>query len=315
MRYLITFLPLLALMGCNTMNYKASIKDAYERLENDDYRILKSGIYGNIQYKIESGNGIPVLVIHGISGGYDQGIQTAANLLPENHKILSVSRFGYLRSDVPDNHNPVNQCKALIEVMDHHNIDMVFILATSAGGTIAFRFALLYPERVTGLIMVASGYPSPEVGKGPKGPPSFIYNDAIFQFMLNNMQRTMLKLFGISRDEYTNAEISDQEKLHSLFNTILPVRPRKRGILIDQRYTNIDMNVNFSDYPLENIEKPFLILHAKNDPMAKYENLSVATERINNLESVIYETGGHVLFGHEKNNRKAIAQFIHKWSQ
>jgi len=195
MKYSICFLlVMLLLTGCSPVKY--SIKDAYDRLENDNSVVINSDKYGSIQYKITGETGVPVLVVHGICGGYDQGIQTGIGLLPENQKIISVSRFGYLKSGFPDSADPANQCGAYMEVLDRNRIEKVFLLATSAGGTIAFKFALLYPERVAGLILVGSGYPSQEKPKGPKGPPAFIYSDRIFGFMINNMRGTLLKMFG-----------------------------------------------------------------------------------------------------------------------
>lgn len=294
---------------------KYSVKDAYSRLENDTYSVINSEEYGDIQYKIINGTGVPVLVIHGICGGYDQGIKTGISLLPENQKIISISRFGYLKSSLPNHPNPINQCKAYIEVLDGSNIEKVFLLATSAGGTIAFKFALLYPERVAGLILIGSGYPSLEKQKGPTGPPAFIYSDWVFGFMMSNMQGTLLKLFGLSKEEYFDADPNEQKKLEELFNTILPINPRRKGIINDEKVTNPDMIINYSEYPIENIEKPFLILHAKNDPMAKYKTTETAIKRLNNVETIVYEKGGHVLFGHSEKNRRYISDFLKKWSE
>lgn len=296
------------------MDYSISLKDAYQRLQNEKYSVFKSNSFGNIQYKIIKRDAAPILIIHGISGGFDQGIKSGLNLIPENHSILSISRFGYLESDIPNNPSPINQCRAYLEILDKLKIDKVFLLATSAGGTIAFRFALDYPEHIKGVILVSSGYPSSEEIKGPLGPPAFIYNDRIFRFMLNNMQRTILKMFGVTKDEYLSGEVHEKKKLHDLFNTILPIKPRKKGTLNDQYITNLDMNLNYGKYPIENIEIPFLVLHAKNDPMAKYEVMNNAVKRLNNVDVRVYETGGHVLFGHYDENIKQISSFLDRWT-
>ncbi len=297
--------------GCKTMDYSISLKDAYQRLHNETYSIFHSDKFGSIQYKLINRGDVPVLVIHGISGGVDQGVQSGLNLIPENHSLLSISRFGYLKSNLPNDPSPINQCKAYMEILDRLNIDKVFILATSAGGTIAFRFALDFPERTKGIILISSGYPSSEKIKGPLGPPEFIYSDRIFSFMLNNMQRTMLKMFGITKNEYLSAEDHEKKKLIDMFNTILPIKPRKKGILNDQYLTNLDMNLNYNKYPIETIEIPFLVLHAKNDPMAKYETMNKAIKRMKIADVIVYDTGGHVLFGHD--NIKLISNFLNRW--
>ena len=74
----------------------------------------------------------------------------------QNQMIVSISRFGYLKSGYPMLPDPQKQCEAFRKVLDHNNIKKVFILAGSAGGTIAFKFGLLYPDRVAGLILISS---------------------------------------------------------------------------------------------------------------------------------------------------------------
>ena len=46
-----------------------------------------------------------------------------------------------------------------MELLDKLGIDKVYLLATSAGGSIAIRFALDYPERTRGLILYCSAMP------------------------------------------------------------------------------------------------------------------------------------------------------------
>ncbi len=36
---------------------------------------------------------------------------------------------------------------------------------------------------------------------------------------------------------------------------------------------------------------------------------------LKNVEAVFYDTGGHVLFGHEDKNRKIITEFLARWSE
>ena len=311
-RQILLLVYVMGLIGCSSNKY--SLKEAYDRLENDTYEILRSENFGNIQYKFIHNKGIPVLVVHGISGGYDQGVHTGKSLLPINQSMLSISRFGYLESGMPDYPSPSSQNDAFLEVLDYHKIDKVFLLAASAGGTVAFNFSLTYPERVAGILLVSSGYPSDEDVKGGAGPPSFVYRDWIFRFMLNRMQGRMLKMFGVSKEEYRNANYEDKLHLDELFSYILPIKPRKKGILYDQNVTNLHMAKNFEEYPIEQIEAPVLILHAMNDPMAKFERVESAMKRFQNVEARIYNTGGHVLFGHQQESRQYISDFLKKWT-
>ena len=48
------------------------------------------------------------------------------------------------------------QNAALIELLDTLNIERVYVLGASAGGTPAMRFALDDPKRTTGIILLSS---------------------------------------------------------------------------------------------------------------------------------------------------------------
>ena len=48
------------------------------------------------------------------------------------------------------------QAAALLELLDTLNIEKVYVLGASAGGTPAIRFALDDPERTAGLILLSS---------------------------------------------------------------------------------------------------------------------------------------------------------------
>jgi len=297
-------------MGCSTVKY--SLKESYTRLNSDNYCILSTKEFGNIQYKDINTNGIPILIIHGITGGYDQGLITGKGVLPDNRRTISISRFGYLKSDMPADSSPKNQCMAFKYLLDTLKIDKVVLLAASAGGTIALKFALMYPDRVSGIILIGSGYPDTKKPKGPLGPPSFIYNDNLFEYMLNNMQGTMLGMFGISSNEYKNGSQNDKQGVDELFNSILPINPKKRGILNDENITNPDMIINYKDYPIEDIRAPVLILHAKNDPMAKYDTMIEASKRFSNVIIKEYELGGHILYGHNEETKESVENFLQK---
>lgn len=312
MRKIFLLIIIMTFTGCTNKEY--SFKEAYQRLEEDETEIFHSDEFGDIQYKMINTNGSPVLIVHGIVGGYDQGLQTAKYLFPSNRQILSVSRFGYLKSDLPDNPTPLNQCKAYIELLDNLEIEDIYMMAASAGGTVALTFALNYPERLKGLILVGSGYPQPGEINGPTGPPALVYNDGIFQFMLNHMQNMMLDMFGVTTEEYESATTYEKEKLKELFSVILPIKPRRPGIMNDQNITNPYMVTHYDEYPMEEIQTPVLILHAKNDPMALYSSMTNAAKRFPNAMVISYETGGHILFGHEQENREAIEAFLSETS-
>lgn len=120
----------------------------------------------------------------------------------------------------------------------------------------------------------------------------------------------MLSMFGVSKEDFLHAKPKDKEVMINLFRTILPIKPRRPGIFIDEKITNPDMTINYNDYNIEDIKLPFLIMHAKDDPMALYSHMLDMVSRLQDVKFVEYDKGGHVLFGHGEKNRQMINDFI-----
>jgi 2-hydroxy-6-oxonona-2,4-dienedioate hydrolase len=76
--------------------YRRDMRAAQERLQSGGSKVIETDC-GPIEYAT-FGEGSPVLVVHGIFGGFDQGLLIArGNVGNEFHSIVP-SRFGYLRT-------------------------------------------------------------------------------------------------------------------------------------------------------------------------------------------------------------------------
>lgn len=268
-----------------------AVQAGYSRLETYNHREIKLST-GTITY-VDEGSGEVILSIHGISGGYDQAFDSVANRL-DNNRIIAPSRFGYLGSDAPENPTPERQAMAFAELLDSLNIDKVYLLGTSAGGTVAIRFALDYPERTKGLILYSSAAPlvsKPETYTEYAGPPKFLCNN-----------------FGMWLSSPFFGPIMGMES--SVIHTMLPVNERREGMIIDAEITNPDMARNFGEYPVENLQVPTLILHAEDDKMADYSLAQQGAARFPNCTFISFETGGHLMSGHSAEIEQALNAFI-----
>ena len=134
----------------------AAVKESTVRLADYHGETIRLS-YGNMTY-VDRGEGETILSVHGIFGGYDQAFDTCRDFA-SRYRILAPSRFGYLDSDILGHGTPAKQAVAYAELLDKLEIDKVFVLATSAGGSVAIRFALDYPERTKGLILYCSAMP------------------------------------------------------------------------------------------------------------------------------------------------------------
>lgn len=270
----------------------------YKKLNSYNAKIITT-TFGKLSY-FDEGTGETLLISHGIFGGYDQGFESLKSIVGDSYHKIAPSRFGYPGSDLPSDPTPQNQAKAFVELLDKLSIQKAYIVSTSAGGSAALSFALEYPERTKGLILISSGVPSikktPEEVEGLMGPPKILVND--FPMWLSS------KYFGFVFKSMFKSDIDN-----SVYDTMLPVNPRKDGILVDETITNKDMIINYDDYKIEDIKAPILVVQAKDDPMVKYDDTLKFLSRVN-AKTVIFETGGHLITGNGDAVSSAIKDFV-----
>ena len=242
---------------------------------------------------VDTGEGETILCVHGIFGGYDQAYDTCKDF-SSDYRIIAPSRFGYLGSDILGDGTPTEQAKAFAELLDKLDVDKVYLLATSAGGSVAIRFALDYPERTNGLILYCSAMPFTEKPKNcPKyaGPPAFLCNDfAMFLF-----SPLFEPIMGMNP---------------STIYTMLPVNERKNGVVLDASVTNLDMAKNYDDYHIENLQVPTLVFQAKDDKFINYSDTEKSVKRFPNCTFISFESGGHLMEEHGEEIKKAVSKFI-----
>lgn len=243
--------------------------------------------------------GETILSVHGLYGGYDQALDNVGSL-SAHCRIIAPSRFGYPGSTVRGEASPADQAAVFAELLDHLGIERVFVLGASAGGTPAIRFALDHPERVKGLILLSSAAPwpsRPATPPGRMGPPSFMNHDWLM-WLLSPFFGPVL---GMAPETV---------------NSMLPLAERRAGAEIDASITNRDMAVHFEDYPIEELEPPVLLVHAKDDRMAAFSppagHVQASMHRYPDLTTAIFDTGGHLIVGHGRRGEEAILRFIER---
>ena len=292
---ILLFVILLLVIYLSLQRIRCSIaqRKSKERLSSLNAKTLSCS-YGKMTY-IDEGKGEVILSIHGIFGGFDQAYETC-KVFQEKYRILAPSRFGYLYSDIKGKGTPKEQAEAYLELINRKGIDKVFLLATSAGGTVAFRFALDYPERTKGLILFSSSLPyseKPEKYPEYAGPPQFLCYDYAM-FLISPLFQSIMGM--------------DKSTIYGM----LPIRERKKGVAIDAAITNIDMARNYDEYRIEDLKVPILILHSKDDKLASFESAKSVLHRFPRYQLVSFDKGGHLMAGHEKEVKEAVISFIER---
>jgi pimeloyl-ACP methyl ester carboxylesterase len=287
------------------VRYRNDLQAARSRLEELDSQVVTTPC-GPIQYATY-GDGYPVLVVHGIFGGLDQGLVLARSQLGEEFLSIIPSRFGYLKTPLPQDASPAEQADAFACLLDVVGIDKAAIMGTSAGGTSAIQFTLRHTERCSALVLVSSNAPGEAgVGLPPRPMANVLFrSNFIFWLLTTYFPSSMYSIMGVPRNfDLTPAQT---EEMKAVMDTLLPAKPRADGALFDMYVSNPDINTG---YPLQDISVPTLITHAVDDPLARYESARALAKKIPDARLFTIESGGHPLLGHEARILSEITGFL-----
>ncbi|HAX93270.1 MAG TPA: hypothetical protein DCY25_04855 [Bacteroidales bacterium] len=302
---IIIFVIMSVLLAVVMIKYSRDLSAAKAAVDRIGSQVFNSS-FGDMEYLLE-GEGPVVLVSHGITGGIDQG-KWITSTLGGGCRYLYVSRFGYLRSAMPDDPSPAKQAAAYVELLDHLGIDSVFVIGNSAGGSSLYHFAHDYPGRCRGMILQSSVVP----GDTKPLPPRFLMkavfgSDFIYWSSVRLFGKSMSGMF-IPKEVFIS--LSEEERktmISSMYLSSLPISARTKGILFDMYVSNLAIDETF---PFEEISVPSLVIHAKDDPAPPYSGAVMVSERIPGCRLVSIETGGHLMIGHDEEIRNAIREFV-----
>lgn len=286
--------------------YRADLVRARRRLVSAGSEVAQTSC-GPIEY-VTTGDGVPVLEVHGILGGFDQGLADARPVLGDEFEVIGPSRFGYLRTPLPADASPARQADAHAALLDHLGLDRVVVMAHSAGSVSAIELALRHPHRVAGLVLLVPAAPGP----GPSAPPRRVVKalfgtDAVFWFLATFLP-TRLPI-GVPRGLKLTSQ--DRAEITRMMETLLPATARREGFLFDMFVAtpSINRGIRFGD-----IAVPTLVVTAADDPLASPANARRLAELIPGARLLEVANGGHLLLGQAGAVGAEVRRFIRQSS-
>jgi 2-hydroxy-6-oxonona-2,4-dienedioate hydrolase len=258
---------------------------------------------GPIEYAV-AGEGPPVLVVHGAGGGFDQGLELGASFARGGFRIIAVSRFGYLGTPLPADPGANAQADAHACLLDALGIRRAAIAGISAGGPSALAFAVRHPERTAALVLLVPAVYAPRPGGAPavRSPRGtlFLFETALrsdFLFWAARYlapQAFIRSILGTPPALVAAAAPAEQARLQETLDRILPVRPRRLGLLNDAAVVSA-----LTRYPLEAITAPTLAISTTDDLYGTYEGARYTAAEIPHARFIGYPSGGHMLVGRD----------------
>ena len=103
------------------------------------------------------GHALPVVLLHGAGCNLEDMRLALGERLAAVHRVILIDRPGQGWSERPGHQgsSPAYQAAVLGQVLDRLGVDRAIVVGHSWGGALALSFALDYPRRVAGLVVVA----------------------------------------------------------------------------------------------------------------------------------------------------------------
>jgi len=299
---------LAALIIVGYLGYREDVRVERDRVRSGS-TILDTKA-GPIEYAT-LGKGTPILVLHGTGGGWDQSLWAAGDLAKYGFHLIAPSRFGYLRTPLPNNPSPQAEADAWAFLLDALGVERVAVMSFSAGTAPALQFALRHPERVTKLVLFvpAAGGIMPAQ---TSGPPAFVMNVVLkYDFpmwaAMHVSPKTMLNLVAVPASLVPSLSQEEKAELNDAIRRLLPVSQRRQGIMNDAKTQS-----GFELYPLSQLTVPTLLISAEDDLYRTLRVARHATRTIPNAQLIEFKSGGHLLIGRREEVWPAVAAFINE---
>lgn len=307
-------LGLLLVSGCTWFvpPYRHDLEAARQRIDSGSR--LADTRCGPIEYAV-AGEGPPLLVVHGAGGGFDQGLMIGAPLAKAGYQVIAVSRFGYLRTPLPQDASPAAQADAYACLLDALGIRRAAILGASAGAPSTLQFALRHPERCEAVVLLVPVVFDPRSGGAPaptRPPGMSILLDTVMRsdFLIWLQQQVSPSIvekmvMGTPPSVVAHASPEEQARVAKMMQQLLPLEPRRDGLLNDMQIIE-----GMQRYDLEKIAVPTLVISTADDRYGTYAAGLYTSVHIPKARFIGYTQGGHMMVGDQEDARDAIAAFL-----
>jgi pimeloyl-ACP methyl ester carboxylesterase len=191
----------------------------------------------------------------------------AGELATRGYRLIIPSRFGYLRSTLPDDATVAMQADAYVQLLDRLGVARVVAVGISAGAWSSLQFAIRHPDRCRALVlMVPADYLPP--GKSVHGGrlvAAFLQSDFVAWAALKMMRRSgpgrmVETILGTDSAVVSAATPAEKARAQRLLDHLLPVSPRVGGMQFD-----IETAATRGTYDLADIACPVLMISARDD--------------------------------------------------
>lgn len=235
---------------------------------------------GIVEYTI-LGDGPVVMALHGMPGGFNQGIMGYGWIADVGFKLLAPSRPGNLGTPLNTGIKYLEAADALAAMPDKLAIDKVSVVSISGGGPAAYQRGIRQPDRITALVFIDSISLRTSMPADFNGLVSRLYfsniGQKLFGYMALKYPRSVLSklikdnsfLIKLEIEEQVNVAMKDPHQMRmmlSIVRTMGNFSKRRAGTLND-----IEQFTTMEDSAFEKIICPSMIVHGTHDNLLFYQ--------------------------------------------
>jgi pimeloyl-ACP methyl ester carboxylesterase len=239
---------------------------------------------------VEVGEGPPIVLVHGLSGAWQNWLENIPRLSRE-HRVVAVDLPGFGASPMPPWEISISAYGRFIrDFCERLGIERCSLIGNSMGGFIATEVAITDPDRVDELVLVsAAGITWARARREPAevlGRMTRAAAPALLKLQLSGMRRPRLRRVAF-RGVFHDPNALRREMLWENFVPAI----RSPGYF-DAMTTLVGYDIRDR---LEDIEVPTLIVWGRNDRVVPVPAALSYKRRIgDNAELVIFDQCGHV---------------------
>jgi 2-hydroxy-6-oxonona-2,4-dienedioate hydrolase len=200
-------------------------------------------------------------------------------------------------------------------LLDALAVPRAAVAGASAGAPSAMLFALRHPDRCSALVLLVPAAYAPRSGGEPsiRAPAltgyfleSALRSDFLFWLLPRIGRSTAIRAILATPPALVKAASkAEQARISVILDHILPVTPRRAGLLNDAAITS-----SIQRYELERITAPALVISVADDLFGTFDGALYTSEHIPSARFIGYPTGGHLWVGHQEAIVSEIVAFL-----
>jgi pimeloyl-ACP methyl ester carboxylesterase len=113
----------------------------------------------------EDGDGVPVVLLHGLTATRRYVVMGSRTLERDGHRVIAYDARGHGRSSPADEYTYAALARDLLAVLDDRGIDRAVLAGASMGAHTIVRFVLDHPDRAAALVLVTPAF-DPDASPG-----------------------------------------------------------------------------------------------------------------------------------------------------